>query len=282
MEYLLLHYSIDLVYRFPQPIQPSPQFIGFVIRPSPRCISFIQTTTMKLRIGWRFVLAFIALNMVMGELHEQVHISTGYWICGCYGPRDISSWSTCVDCANPAWAFWATATGPLFSCSLMWLGAWLFTQSGSVAKRSLGFSLVFANLPFARMFTALIGGGDEKVVIRHLLGESASPLLARLIAAVVVILVCLPPVLLVAGKLSNQRRWLIIAGFLALPLLYGMLYQRMFINHLLKKGIGAEAPLFGTPNLILIHVAVMILVLFLFRKSLVRAFGNGVPPRTNV
>ncbi|HMX80719.1 MAG TPA: hypothetical protein PLG91_10430, partial [Ferruginibacter sp.] len=109
---------------------------------------------MKLRISWQFVLAFFALNMVMGELHEQAHISTGYWICGCYGSRDISSWSTCVDCANPAWAFWATATGPLFSCSRMWLGAWLFTQSGSVAKRSMGFSLVFANLPFARMFTA--------------------------------------------------------------------------------------------------------------------------------
>ncbi|MBL7693431.1 MAG: hypothetical protein JNK91_01225 [Ferruginibacter sp.] len=88
----------------------------------------------------------------MCELHEHVHISTGYWICGCYGPRDISSWSTCVDCANPAWAFWATATGPLF----------------------------------------------------------------------------------------------------------------------------------GTPNLILIHVAVMILLLFVFRKSLVLAFSNGIPPRTNV
>nr|HNH21833.1 hypothetical protein [Ferruginibacter sp.] len=113
-------------------------------------------------------------------------------------------------------------------------------------------------------------------------GESASPLLPRLIAAVVVILVCLPPVLLVAGKLSNQRRWLIIAGFLVLPLIYGILYQRMFINQLLKKGIGADALLFGTPNLILIHVAGMILLLFVFRKSLVLAFGNGVPPRTNV
>ncbi|GAO44718.1 hypothetical protein [Flavihumibacter petaseus] len=229
---------------------------------------------MRLRITWQFVVAFFALNMIMGELHEQVHIITGYLICGCYGPRDISSWSTCPNCAHPSWAFLATLTGPLFSCALMWIGAWMFTRSNNASKQSFGFSMLFANLPFARIFTALVGGGDEKVVIHHLLGENTPIQYARVLAAILVLLICLPPVILTGKKMTNQHRWLIIAGFLVVPLIYGIVYQRMFLNTLLGRGIGDYIPALGTPALILFHVGLMVLLLLLFRKSLQNAFGK--------
>ncbi|WP_157474095.1 hypothetical protein [Flavihumibacter petaseus] len=162
---------------------------------------------MKLRITWQFVVAFFALNMIMGELHEQVHIITGYLVCGCYGPRDISSWSTCSSCTHPSWAFLATLTGPLFSCALMWLGAWLFTHSSNASKQSFGFSLLFANLPFARIFTALVGGGDEKVVIHHLLGENTPILFARILAALLVLIICLPPVIHCRVSCASAHLW---------------------------------------------------------------------------
>ena len=83
---------------------------------------------MQIKITFRYVIAFFALNMSMGELHEQAHINTGYFICGCYGPRNFNVWTTCEQCVLQQWSFLATLAGPLFSYSLMWLGAWVDRQ----------------------------------------------------------------------------------------------------------------------------------------------------------
>jgi len=225
---------------------------------------------MQIRITFAYLLAFFALNMIMGELHEQAHIQTGYLICGCYGPRDFNVWSTCENCARSAWAILATAAGPLFSCSLMWLGAWWISKGSSEKIKLLGFALLFSNLPFARIFTALVGGGDEKVVIKSLLGNS-DPWVAKVIASIIVLAACLPPMIIAFKNLKQPRPLLIIIGFAVIPLIYGMLYHHMFLNWLLKKGIGAETFLLGTPQLVLLHFFFMVLVLFFSRKGLVPA-----------
>lgn len=225
---------------------------------------------MQLKITWKYVVAFIALNFIMGELHEQVHINTGFFICDCYGPRDFNVWSTCEACANPALTWLATLAGPLFSCCLMWLGACWFAWSASDTKRMIGFSLLFANLPFARIFTALVGGGDEKVVVQSLLGDTGNDLTGKIIAAVVVTLICLPPILIVGRRIWNRHKWAIVSAFAIIPLLYGMLYQRMFLNRVLDNGFLNNSHILGTPDLILYHFCFLLIVLFIFRKSLVR------------
>ena len=223
---------------------------------------------MQLKITWKYCLGFIALNFIIGELHEQAHIQAGYFTCGCYGPRDFNFWSTCDQCAHPSLAILATLAGPLFSCTLMWLGAIFFCKSNNNLNQSFGFSLVFANLPFARIFTALTGGGDEKVVIRFLLGENSPVITSKTVAAVLVLLICVPPVILVFKKLKNSNRFWIVFGFLTIPLIYGMLYHHMFLNSLLQKGIGANTFILGTPDIILVHFVLMLLVFVLMRKYL--------------
>lgn len=231
---------------------------------------------MELRITWKYIIAFIALNFIMGELHEQAHISTGYFICGCYGPRDFNVWQTCGQCAHPTWAFLATLAGPLFSCSLMWLGVYWFSRSESDAKRMTGFSLLFANLPFARIFTALTGGGDEKIVIQSLLGDTGNSLTSKMLAALVVLLVCLPPILIAGKKIRNKRHWGIVAGFAITPLIYGMLYQHLFLNWLLmKKEVLPETHFLGSPDLVLLHFVLMAVLLGLFRKGLLELKNAG-------
>jgi hypothetical protein len=204
----------------------------------------------------------------MGELHEQAHINTGFFICGCYGSRDFNVWTTCEQCAKQAWPYLATLAGPLFSCSLMWLGALWFSRSTNENKRVIGFSLVFANLPFARIFTAVVGGGDEKIVVQALMGDTGYSLSSKIIASAIVLLICLPPILIAGKKIWHKKRWGIVAGFSIIPLVYGMLYQRMFLNGLLKKNTLAETHLFGTPDLILVHFVLMLLLLVLFGKGL--------------
>ena len=230
---------------------------------------------MKLQFSWKYILAFIALNMLAGELHEQVHINTGYFVCGCYGPRDFNVWSTCAACGNPAWAFLATLAGPLFSCGLMWLGACWFVKNNSDTKKAVGISLLFANLPFARIFTALTGGGDEKIVIQSLIGDVSNGMLSKVLASMVVMLVCLPPMVMVFKQLDSKNRWWIITGYCILPLVFGLLYQRMLWNRLLLLGTGAPIHLLGTPDIILFHFAIMLLMLTLSRKAIVQLVSAG-------
>ena len=45
---------------------------------------------MRLHIGWKYVLGFLALNGMVSELHEQAHMTTGRIVHGCYGPRDFN------------------------------------------------------------------------------------------------------------------------------------------------------------------------------------------------
>jgi len=225
---------------------------------------------MQIKITFQYVVAFIALNMIMGELHEQVHINTGYFICGCYGPRDFNVWTTCEQCALPQWSFLAVLAGPLFSCSLMWLGAWWVAKSSNHKKKITGFSLLFSNLPFARIFTALAGGGDEKVVI-HAISGNADPFISKLIAAMIVTIICLPPMIIAYKKLAVRNRFLLITGFAIIPLIYGMLYHHIFLNWLLKKGIASNSYILGTPSLILLHSSLMLLLLTLFRKGLLQS-----------
>ena len=224
---------------------------------------------MQIKITFRYVMAFFALNMIMGELHEQVHINTGYFICGCYGPRNFNVWATCEQCVSQQWSFLATLAGPLFSCSLMWLGAWWIAKSSNNKKRILGFSLLFSNLPFARIFTALVGGGDEKVVIQAISGNE-DPFISKLIAVLIVTIICLPPMIIAYRKSDVQNRFLLITGFAIIPLIYGMLYHHIFLNWLLKKGIVSDSYILGTPSLILLHFLLMLLLLIFFRKGLLQ------------
>lgn len=220
---------------------------------------------MRIKLTLPLVIGFFALNMIMAELHEQVHIQTGYLVCGCYGVRDFNVWATCEQCNLQQWSFLATLAGPLFSCGLMWLGAWWMTKSSDPQKFP-GFLLIFANLPFARIFTAFVGGGDEKVVIQAVSGIS-DPVIRRLIAIVLVTAICLPPMVIAYRKLGNPRRLLWITGFAIVPLIYGMLYHHMFLNWLLGKGIGSRVYILGTPNLILAHFISMLLLFLIAHRQ---------------
>src|SRR6478735_11515579 len=108
---------------------------------------------MTLRFAVPYLLTFVFLLLVMMELHEIVHISVGWIICGCWGPRDFNVWELCDACEKGETLGWlATMAGPLFSFALMWLGmSWL--SSSDSKKEALGFSFIFSNIPFGRITT---------------------------------------------------------------------------------------------------------------------------------
>ncbi len=223
---------------------------------------------MQPKITWRYVIAFIALNLVMMELHEQVHIQVGKIVCGCYGERDFNVWRTCAQCSRPSLAYLATSAGPLFSYTMIWLGAWWLMKATAGEKRTFGFSLIFANVPFARIFTALLGGGDEKIVLTFVFADSLNLATVKILAGGIVLLFCLPPLVIALRNMLNKQRLWYFVGFNILPLVFGLIYVFIFLNGLLTRGFFSSPILLGTPTLIMLNTGLMLLVLAKFGRNL--------------
>lgn len=223
---------------------------------------------MQIKLSFSYIIVFLLLTVVMLELHEIVHISVGRTICGCWGTRDFNVWSLCEGCDNNQPFSWmATLVGPLFSFTLMWIGMfWLSCPKANM--RSLGFSLIFANIPFGRISQAMKGAGDEMVVTKHLLKNHFSQTQMIIICSAVVLLLGLPPVIKAFRVLTNKHSWLYIIGFLTLPLVFILLYILIGMNSLLNNGFLSSIGVMGAPLLITLHTLMAFLFLILLRKKL--------------
>lgn len=225
---------------------------------------------MKLNLNWKNLLAFLVFAMILGEAHEIAHFLIGKIICGCWPEsRDFNAWSLCQSCQdnNPNW-YWPTFAGPVFSMSLAWIGMFLLKNS-DLKKQSLGFVLIWGNVPQARIMTVLMHGGDERLVMRYLTKGTTLDPYFEWIAIAVVLLMALPPIIASFRAVKNKLGWLYNVGFMVLPLLVLGLYGFTFLNGLLAKGFLAEVWIMGTPLFITLHTLLMlVLLLGLLRKHL--------------
>ena len=140
-----------------------------------------------------FAIAFIALRYSMHELHELVHTGVGRLICGCWGQRDFNTWSLCDGCSeNNSLAVLATFAGPLFTYLSIWAGVYFLNSKRTLSQKSFGFALIFSNNPFARIFTAAIGKGDEVFGLKQIMHNNS---LAWAIGLFVVLLFTIYPLL---------------------------------------------------------------------------------------
>jgi hypothetical protein len=193
-------------------------------------------------LSWRFLLAFSSLALLLHELHELAHTVTGRLLCGGWGTRDFNVWRLAEGCTT----YVPTAIGPLLSYAIMYLGVAL---TRSPRFRLLGVALALAPNPFARLFTALMGGGDEMVLARVLAGTGKTPVL-RLAVIVVVGALALPPILAAWRGLEPYRRSIAFPLLLLAPMiLTGVLYF-VLGNRLLAAGVLATPLIGGDPLLI--------------------------------
>jgi hypothetical protein len=225
---------------------------------------------MNLKVSLRYAFAFLLLLIVMMELHELVHIGVGRIICGCWGPRDFNVWALCDGCLQTRSNAWlATFMGPFVSFLLMWLGMyWL--SSPNQKMKALGFAFIFSNIPFGRITTVMMGGGDEMVVIRQFLKNDFSRTYLILFGTVLVLIVGLPPIVKAYRVLNNHKAWLYILVFLTAPLLFLLVYTLTGLNTLLSNGFLANSWIMGTPLLITLHTLIALTCLLFCYKNLYR------------
>lgn len=200
------------------------------------------------RLTLRWLVAFIALILMAHDLHELAHTALGRALCGAWGPRDFNAWRLADGCS----AIWPTIVGPLFSYAVMWGGVLLLVRQPEAA--ALGVALVLAPNPFARVFTAVMGGGDEGVVLRSLFGLERGPVATTLTCALVM-LACVPPIVSAWRAARGSVRPAVFAALVLLPMLEtGVLF--VSLNPVLERGVLAMPAWMGAAPLIWIVSAV--------------------------
>ena len=127
---------------------------------------------MKIKITWKYIIAFLFLTILCGTSHEFVHHFAGALVCGEFGYKTFNSFALPEPCVNNPYKLWATAAGPFFTFALLWFGLYRLRKPDE-KNRQLGFALIFANFPVNRLLFALLGGNDEQYIAAQLFGKSA-------------------------------------------------------------------------------------------------------------
>ena len=229
---------------------------------------------MKIKITIKFAIVFLMLTFFMGELHELVHTSVGRLMCGCWGDRDFNVWGLCEGCWDELFPYSTLSTfaGPIFTFSMWWVGYYLLGKEKSMTQHSLGFALVFANLPFARLLTAGFGGGDE-VYALSLLTENYN--LSWVIGFVVILLVAFPPLKRAYNSMGDRRKigWFLLF-FLAPTAIY-LVVVLLGLNGMLSNGVLNQPGILGSPLMINVWFALVSLILWITWSSVYDLFGSS-------
>jgi hypothetical protein len=136
----------------------------------------------------------------------------------------------------------------------------------------MGYSLVFAALPFPRIMGALAGGGDETSAFRHLFQrpDGSNHYIVAGAGLLIVVVLCLPALvrafMLIAGW-GGRIFWFL--AFLVLPGLVDHWLVSGELNKLKAKGFLANQMLRGGAQLfVFVWLAVILILYLLTRKSL--------------
>jgi len=201
----------------------------------------------------------------MHEAHEIVHTSVGRLICGCWGTRDFNVWSLCGNCAEQKpYSVVSTFAGPVFTYLMIWTGVFFINKSAA-AQKALGFSLVFANMPFTRIFGAVTGGGDEVWGLNLVLHNYN---LAWLLGTIIILAIISYPLYKCYTLIRNESPIVWFLLFLLIPGQVDVWVILIIMNSLLQKGLLSTYWILGSPVLVTVWTATVTLTYILFRKNI--------------
>lgn len=191
---------------------------------------------LALRLSVSFLAAFATLRYLLHELHEFGHMAMARALCGDWGTRDFNNVHAIAESCVKTTATdpLVTLAGPATNYLTLWLAALLLLPRTGAPERSLarlawGLALVFAALPLARLFTAVMGGGDELGMARAWLDN---PVAARLLTVLLIAAIMAWPLWQTFKTLRVcGRGW----GFFVLALLLPMLVEGALVQGLLNR-----------------------------------------------
>jgi hypothetical protein len=205
---------------------------------------------------FRWWVAFSLLILTIHEAHELAHVLTGKAVCGMWAARDFNSWWFTGECNSVL----PTTAGPIFSYVVMFVGAALAFRAKPV-YRWAGVALLFSANPFARIFTSVMGGGDEMVVGRRIADVANRTTTLHILVAVIVATICGAAILMgwrAMEGLKHRALWFV--GVLFWPMILTGTLLFVIGNRLLRAGFLAQPTIAGAPLLVaLVTVVVFVL-----------------------
>lgn len=206
----------------------------------------------QIRFTPRLIAQFLALSFLALGAHELVHHLVARLGCGGWGT--VSFWQFTPPAGCRGGTLVATAAGPLFTWLLIWGGRAMVRHGETCA----GAMLIVANLPLARLGSALLGRGDEMAVARALVPGD----LLWLPVIGLTLLLFWPPVEAVARALPARGRAALLLGALTVPLLWDAAL-RALLDRLLVHAPGATH---GVPYLVIAAMAAALVVFVALRR----------------
>jgi hypothetical protein len=216
--------------------------------------------------------AFFVVVLALAEAHECAHILTARIVCGGWGVRDFSVWSTAEGCSDHPFVLLATFAGPLFTYAVMWASIWMLRREGPDSQRSIGIVLIFGALPFARVFTAITGHGDEVSGFTELTGNHWT---GWMIGLASVFLLSVYPLACAYRKLAPERRPLVFCALLIMPILLHGLVIHGAMNSLLRNKVWSANGCLGSPWLVNVWQVVLLVSSLAFWRRANELFGSA-------
>ncbi len=215
----------------------------------------------KLRVTWKYCVAFYCVIMLYVSLHELVHHFAGYAICGDWGYKTFNYFETA--CEDQLKSYYATYAGPLFSFLMMYVGAYLVRAGSSDYRRHLGFAMIFAQLPLQRMVMPLFRMNDEFHASVHLFGDTPLTFWGT---ASVVWLVAVPPLVVAYRGIENRWKtaWFLFYLVLFPYLLWGPVFGLLEFL-MVNRGV-LDGTLIGIGGLFIVNEVVTIAAYLLVRR----------------
>jgi hypothetical protein len=214
----------------------------------------------QLVLTWSFVLAFLVFRHLMHEAHEFAHMIAGRLSTGEWGTRDFNNvqpFSTNVAPALTAEIITALA-GPLVNYLGCLIGGIVIHKSKEIRTVAMGLVLIFACLPFARIFTAIMGGGDEYGIMRLFISNAV---VARTVTIATVTALFAWPLYKAYRSLPIKNRLRNYFAFLFAPMLIEGALVLGLLNRVLKSGVLAQGSYFGAPLFVLVVLGFCVLFL---------------------
>lgn len=223
--------------------------------------SLAMTNPIRIRVTPTSIAAFLCLTLLLVEAHEQVHALATRLLCGGWAPRVFDNVLPYAGCANARLAI---------------------VDIAAPREQALGFSLLFASLPFGRVLpqivTAFVAQSttDEYSFVHRLAGDALGRPGAGAVATLLALLFTVPPLLVAWRRLAPQGRPRLFAGFYGLTLLFVVAWL-IGMNALLASGVLASLGGPAWPGPVIAHAALVGALLLVLRKHLP---GAAAPERT--
>jgi hypothetical protein len=219
-----------------------------------------------------YLLSFFSLVFLLHEIHDWIRILVSGSFCHCWGIRFFDGWTPCASCGPGGQP---QVLGLVAAALIIYIAIWtswmLMYPGNSLQRKSFGFSLLFASLPFMRILHACLRDGDETTALRTFFQHprGIAHTLIPIGGLLIVLALTLPALARAFMLLPGWKlKFLAFPLFLVLPGVVDRLIVHYKMNELLDGGFMQRIIIRGVPLLVMAWLFFLLVIYLFTQRSL--------------